>query len=199
VVPDATIHAALTYYSTEDVKTSFGDLIKDNLFTVLVVIAIILLVILILLLRNIQAEKKVIEEEHLVRDLNRRVFVDALTSVRNKGAFDEYIHELQKRLDANEAFPFAIGVFDCDNLKKVNDQNGHDKGDVYLIAASQLICRIFSHSPVFRIGGDEFAVVLQNEDFDHRDELISRFADKPGNMRRCKKRLGGSSCLHWHR
>lgn len=175
-VPDATIHAALTYYSTEDVKTSFGDLIKDNLFTVLVVIAIILLVILILLLRNIQAEKKVIEEEHLVRDLNRRVFVDALTSVRNKSAFDEYIHELQKRLDANEAFPFAIGVFDCDNLKKVNDQNGHDKGDVYLKAASQLICRIFSHSPVFRIGGDEFAVVLQNEDFDHRDELISRFA-----------------------
>ena len=39
LVPDAAIHAALTYYSTEDVKISFADLIKDNLFIVMAVIA----------------------------------------------------------------------------------------------------------------------------------------------------------------
>ena len=174
-VPDATIHTALTYYSTEDVKQSFGDLVRDHLFIVMAAIAAILLVILVLLLRSIRAEKRVLEEEHLVSDLNRRVFVDALTSVRNKGAYGKYIDELQGKLDEDGSMEFAIGVFDCDNLKTVNDENGHDKGDVYLKAASRLICRVFQHSPVFRIGGDEFVVVLQNEDFNNREELIHRF------------------------
>ena len=174
-VPDATVHKALTYYSTEDVKTSFLDLIKENLVIVTSLISLVLLVIVLLLLRNLRAEKKIIEEEHLVHDLNRKVFIDALTSVRNKGAFTNYVKDLQKRLDQGEKMDFAIGVFDCDNLKMVNDQNGHDKGDIYIKTASRLICRVFQHSPVFRIGGDEFAVVLQNEDFQNRDDLIGQF------------------------
>ena len=175
VVPDSTIHSALTYYSTEDVKTSVGDLIRDNLVILLAVIAAVLLVILILLLRSIRAEKKIIEEKRLVKSLNRRVNVDPLTSVRNKGAFTEYMGELQELLDAGEPLRFAIGIFDCDNLKQMNDVNGHDKGDVYIKAASQLICRTFQHSPVFRIGGDEFAVVLLNEDYRNRRELQEEF------------------------
>ena len=175
IVPDATIHTALTYYSTEDVKTSFADLIKDNLFIVMTVIAVVMFLILLLLLRSIRAEKRVLEEEHLVSDLNKRVFVDALTSVRNKGAFDEYIQGLQERLEREKEMEYAIGVFDCDDLKTINDQNGHDKGNVYLKAASRLICRVFRHSPVFRIGGDEFAVVLMNEDFQNRDTLVQKF------------------------
>ena len=176
-VPDATIHTALTYYSTEDVKTSFFDLIQDNLFLVMAVIALVLVVILILLLRSIRAEKKILEEEHLVSDLNQRVFIDALTSVRNKGAYDDYTKELQKRLDTGDPVEFAVGVFDCDNLKKINDQNGHDKGNLYLKAASRLICSVFTHSPVFRVGGDEFAVILQNEDYQNREVLVKRFEE----------------------
>ena len=175
VVPDATIHAALTYYSTEDVKTSFADLIKDNLFIVMTVIAVVLVIILILLLRSIRAEKKAREEEHLVNDLNKKVFVDALTSVRNKGGFSNYIQQMQDGLDRGEASVFAVGVFDCDDLKKINDQYGHDKGDEYLKAASRLICHVFQHSPVFRIGGDAFSVILQNEDFRNREALSKEF------------------------
>ena len=68
-----------------------------------------------------------------------------------------------------------MGVFDCDDLKSVNDLYGHDKGDIYLKTASRLICRVFTHSPVFRIGGDEFAVILQNEDYRNRQELLRSF------------------------
>ena len=175
LVPDAVVHTALTYYSTEDVKTSFADLIKDNLFIVMSVIAGVLLIMLILLMRNIHAERKVLEEEKLVKDLNTKAFVDALTSVRNKRAYAEFTDELQARLDQGEPVEYAIGVFDCDNLKQMNDENGHDKGDLYIKASCRLICRVFQHSPVFRIGGDEFAVVLQNEDFRNRDALIEQF------------------------
>ena len=114
-------------------------------------------------------------KEH-ISDLNRRAYVDALTSVRNKGAFTNYIGEMQKKIDAGEEPPeFAIGIFDCDNLKTVNDQNGHDKGDIYLKTASRLICRVFQHSPVFRIGGDEFAVILRNDDYRSREQLTADF------------------------
>ena len=119
-----------------------------------------------------------------INDLNKKVYVDALTSVRNKGAFTAYIQNLQNRLDSSEEpVAFAVGVFDCDNLKKINDKYGHDKGDIYLKTASRLICRVFQHSPVFRIGGDEFAVVLLNDDYQNRDELFSRFLETSKELR----------------
>ena len=116
-------------------------------------------------------------KEH-INDLNKRAYVDALTSVRNKGAFTDAIDKLQKKVNANSAgVEFAVGIFDCDDLKTVNDQYGHDKGDIYLKTACRLICNVFQHSPVFRIGGDEFAVIFQNEDFRNRDELIRLFRE----------------------
>ena len=114
-------------------------------------------------------------KEH-ISDLNQRVYIDALTSVKNKGAFSAAVEELQEQMDRKApAMCFAIGVFDCDGLKTVNDRYGHDKGDVYLKTACRLICRVFQHSPVYRIGGDEFAVILREEDYRNRDELARRF------------------------
>lgn len=114
-----------------------------------------------------------------IRDLNSLAYGDALTSMRNKGAFDIHIRELQKRMDDPEEHPeFAIGIFDCDDLKVMNDKYGHEKGDMYLKNSSHLICRIFQHSPVFRIGGDEFAVILQNADYENRESLARYFAEK---------------------
>ena len=178
LVPDATVHTALTYYSTEDVKTTFFDVIEDNLHIILIAVAAVLIVIIVLLGRTIYLDRKAKKEEFLVRDLNRRVNVDALTSVRNKGAFDDYIRNLQGRLDGGTSIEFAIGMFDCDNLKRINDSHGHDKGDIYLKKASMLICKVFQHSPVFRVGGDEFAVVLMNEDFRNRVDLMNQFEDR---------------------
>ena len=175
IVPDSVVHAALTYYSTEDVKISAIEVIKDNVIIILFVIAIVVMVILLLLLRSIKAEKKALEEERLIKVLNKQVYVDALTSVRNKGAFNDYIQKLQDRVDNEEKIEFAIGVLDCDDLKSVNDLYGHDKGDEYIKSASNMICRVFKHSPVFRIGGDEFAVILQNEDYQNRDALTIQF------------------------
>ena len=190
IVPDSTIHTALTYYSSEDVKTSFSDLVKDNLFIILAVIAGILIIILLLLLRSIRAERKAIEEERMINALNKKAFVDALTSVRNKGSFAEYMKELQNRVNREEQTEFAIGVFDCDNLKSINDRYGHDKGDEYLKAGSHLICHVFQHSPVFRVGGDEFAVVLVGDDYINREDLVKQFEA-------AEKEIAASAANEW--
>ena len=119
-----------------------------------------------------------------IGDLNNRAYADALTSVRNKGAFDIYTRELEQALfHSPDSLRFAVGVFDCDNLKTINDRYGHDKGDIYLKTASALICRVFQHSPVFRIGGDEFAVILQHDDYRNRNALIRLF--DAGNAEIC--------------
>ena len=128
--------------------------------------------------------------EHIT-DLSQRVYIDALTSVKNKGAFSTAIDELQEKVDQKDPeLRFAVGVFDCDGLKSINDQFGHDKGDIYLKTACRLICRVFQHSPVYRIGGDEFAVILQNEDYSHRDVLSEQFS-------RSAQELSASAAYSW--
>ena len=118
-----------------------------------------------------------------ISSLNRQVFVDAMTNVKNKGAFSAYIDDLQTQFDKDQKnMEFAVGVFDCDDLKSINDRYGHDKGDVYLKTASRLICRIFHHSPVFRIGGDEFSIILRNEDYEKRDDLVDEFEKASFNI-----------------
>ena len=178
VVPESAVHAALTYYSTENVKLTFYEMIRDYLWIIMAAIAAILLVILILLLRSIRAEKKARDTENQVQDLNKRVFVDTLTLVRNRSAFSDLLRELQERADLGETPEFAVGMFDCNDLKIINDRFGHDKGDIYLKHACQLICKVFSHSAVFRIGGDEFAAVMQNDDLRNREAILQRFEER---------------------
>lgn len=123
--------------------------------------------------------------EHLggyITDLNSLAYADALTSVRNKGAYDIFMEQMQKRIDDGEDPKFAIAIFDCDSLKVINDTYGHDKGDVYIKNSCNLICRVFAKSPVFRLGGDEFAVILQSEDYLNRERLRNVFIEKSAEI-----------------
>ena len=70
---------------------------------------------------------------------------------------------------------FALGEFDCDGLKQINDKYGHDKGDIYLTKACRTISDVFKRSPVYRVGGDEFFIILKNEDFHNLEFLKKRF------------------------
>ena len=119
--------------------------------------------------------QNLVSAQETAKQMSELANKDALTSLRNKGAFDSYMLQLQKRLDEDGEGEFAVVIFDCNNLKGVNDRYGHDKGDEFLKTASRLICQVFKHSPVFRIGGDEFAAVLQNRDFRSRAELAQLF------------------------
>ncbi len=113
-----------------------------------------------------------------INDLNDMAYKDALTSLRNKGAFDMFMLKLDDRVQAapeGRKPEFAVCMFDCNNLKYSNDTYGHDKGDVYLKTACSLICDVFRHSPVFRLGGDEFVSILQKDDYARRTELCKEF------------------------
>ena len=101
---------------------------------------------------------------------------DPLTGIRNKTAYDKYIETNEERfLSGEENFGFAM--IDLNFLKKINDTYGHDKGNVLIIKLCETVCTIFGHSPVFRIGGDEFIVVLMGRDYHDIEALLKKFSE----------------------
>lgn len=102
-------------------------------------------------------------------------YTDPLTGVKSKHAYVEAEAKLNQRISQGEMGDFGIAVFDLNGLKKINDTKGHEAGDLYIIEACNLICNCFKHSPVYRVGGDEFVVVLEGEDFERRIDLLDAF------------------------
>ncbi len=105
-------------------------------------------------------------------DLMRR---DPLTNVNNRMAFEDKEQSLQALINSDPYAEFAIAMFDVNSLKLINDWKGHEAGDTYLLRACHLICNVFKHSPVYRIGGDEFVTVLIGEDYENREILCHMF------------------------
>ena len=102
-------------------------------------------------------------------------YTDPLTGVKSKRAYLDIRKQLEQKIENNTIKEFAIAVFDVNGLKEVNDNFGHEVGDQHIIGACNLICTILKHSPVFRIGGDEFVAILEGVDFEERRSLISDF------------------------
>ena len=104
-------------------------------------------------------------------------FSDPLTGVKNKMAYIEDVGCFEQRIEDGALHDFGLVVFDLNDLKKTNDTLGHDAGDNYIKQGSSLICNSFKHSPVYRIGGDEFVVFLSGEDYKNRETILSDFND----------------------
>ncbi len=121
---------------------------------------------------NVKQEKEYAERIRLATEMANS---DALTGVKNRLAYERAEERMNEEIAGGTISPFAIGVFDVNNLKKTNDKYGHEAGDVLICESARLICAAFSHSPVFRIGGDEFAVILIGADFFDREKIISKF------------------------
>lgn len=100
---------------------------------------------------------------------------DSLTGVKNVHAYAEATKCIDKRISEDLLFDFGVVVFDLNGLKEINDTLGHETGNKYIKNASSLICNQFKHSPVFRIGGDEFVVFLEGSDFQNTASLVEAF------------------------
>ncbi len=99
-------------------------------------------------------------------------YKDAMTSVGNSHAYQQTVKNLDKEIEGGVVSGFAVAVCDINGLKIVNDSQGHAAGDKLICEACRMICDVFAHSPVYRIGGDEFTVILRGRDYDSRSELV---------------------------
>ncbi len=135
---------------------------------------------IIVAVANVDAAKRMEIAYNKAMDIANK---DALTSVKNKRAYVQAEVELDSQIEKKVQPPFAVVVCDINGLKQVNDIQGHKAGDEFIKDSCSIICNIFSHSPVFRIGGDEFAVLLKGRDYENRRELIEQLGDAQEDKR----------------
>lgn len=126
----------------------------------------------------LQKDKERAEEDIKTRDqrigqISMEAYRDTLTGVGSKAAYYKKVEEVNGAINAGQT-NIGIVMVDMNNLKGINDEYGHKMGDIYIMGCCRMICDVFKHSPVYRIGGDEFAVILQGVDFDNRLALIER-------------------------
>lgn len=105
-----------------------------------------------------------------IGQIKREAYRDALTGVGSKSAYNQKVAELNSTI-ADGHTEFAVVMVDLNDLKRINDDYGHKAGDLYIKGCCHMICSAFKHSPVFRIGGDEFVVTLEGEDFVNRVQI----------------------------
>ena len=107
-----------------------------------------------------------------IAQVHVQAYRDGLTGVKSRHAYLETEKELDHKLAEGQLKELGVVVCDVNGLKKINDTLGHKAGDDYIRRACELICGIFAHSPVYRIGGDEFTVLLTGKDYENRKSLI---------------------------
>lgn len=112
--------------------------------------------------------------------LEEYVYRDKLTGLRNAAAYMSKAADLDAQNNIGGDLHYGVILFDANFLKKVNDNYGHEAGNELLRHASQVICRVFAHSPVYRVGGDEFTAILEGADYENREQLLKLFDEKVG-------------------
>lgn len=109
--------------------------------------------------------------------LDRLAHTDSLTQLLNRTAYNERIQKLEEETAGSG----IIVYLDINDLKSVNDYYGHDAGDKHIKAAARHIKETFTAGESYRIGGDEFAVVIENTEIGKADDMIQKLSE------RCKR------------
>lgn len=131
-------------------------------------------------LENIEDEIQIKEAQKKdLQSAKRQAKLDNLTGIRNKNAYIEYASSIDEKLKKGMSTePFAIVMCDVNDLKLMNDTRGHSFGDEAIQRASRMVCGVFEHSPVFRVGGDEFVAILKGRDYEQRENLIVKLKEE---------------------
>ena len=142
----------------------------------------------------IKTANELIESREKEAEMRKAANIDALTHVRNKRALFGEEERLDKEIREGKA-NFAVVMIDMNNLKTINDTYGHEKGDEAIQDLCAAICTTFKRSPVFRTGGDEFVVILEGYDLEHKDQLIANFRETAAKEETKKPWRGMSAAL----
>ena len=131
-----------------------------------------------LIMGVLDIDEQIRREQEYAMNLNAaeiKANLDELTGVKNKHAYAEAERRMDELIAKDPSREFALVVFDLNGLKQINDTKGHQAGDRYIIKGCNTICRFFKHSPVFRVGGDEFVAIVQGYDYLNIDAIMSKF------------------------
>lgn len=120
-----------------------------------------------------QMEQETQELQVMLRENRTKLLYDALTGVYSRVAYDERISQELARWNRYQT-PFSYVIIDIDHFKRINDSYGHNAGDKALKIIAQLMQQYVRQSDyVFRIGGEEFVLLLTNTDAQQANEMVT--------------------------
>ena len=117
-------------------------------------------------------EKKQLQE---IKDTRELAYIDPLTGVKNKHAFVELEAKIDQLIHDNKIDEFALIIFDLNDLKLVNDTYGHEAGDQYIIGSVKMIMDLYPGTEIYRFGGDEFILILEDDLYKNRFKILEEF------------------------
>ena len=159
----------------EFIISELRDLKKVTTYGTILMVGIFAVSVWIIMDNHSLMAKRELEKEKELGAARTMAYTDPLTGVKSKVAYAETEAAYNTSIRDGTRDAFAVVVCDVNGLKQINDTMGHKAGDELIRAACRIICEAFKHSPVFRIGGDEFVAVLSGQDFDRREEIMSEF------------------------
>ena len=172
----ALIRESIIQNQIRDISERNLKMIRNQVIFTLVAVFLFALVLLIEI--RILSRYRIEEEKEAARAFRDMANTDSMTGVRNKHAYSENEKIINRQIEAGELEKLAVVVGDINGLKYVNDTLGHAAGDKLIKDACALICECFSHGAVFRIGGDEFVILLQGKGFDKMAESVNELNQK---------------------
>ena len=92
--------------------------------------------------------------------IRSKAYVDESTGLENRSSYLSYIESVDECIQRND-IEFAIAMFDINSLKEINDTLGHDVGDKAILKIANILKQTFENEKIFRIGGDEFVVIIK--------------------------------------
>ena len=130
-----------------------------------------------LYMKNLSEAKKHLRlTQQEAMEMSLLAMKDTLTGIRNKTGYDKEVLTVEEELNKGKIHVGAA-VFDLNSLKQINDEKGHDEGNKAIISLCEIIRKIFKNSPVFRIGGDDFVVILKESDLYNIEKLSESFKE----------------------
>lgn len=114
--------------------------------------------------------------------MDHLAYSDALTGAGNKASYERCSTRLDSELQRGQA-EFAIIMADLNYLKRINDRYGHDCGNQYLINLHKLLRTHFRADDIFRIGGDEFVILLKGERSHQAEKMLQEAKDHMRKLR----------------
>ncbi|MBQ8927572.1 MAG: diguanylate cyclase [Oscillospiraceae bacterium] len=162
-----TIENDWTCLSVIDATEAFSRL-KTPLILMIVASVLIIAVLLSVMIYSQRRNAFASEMQQLAERQTAYAYYDQLTGLKNRRAYSEAAEQLSKGIPKD----WCLILFDVNGLKTVNDTRGHKAGDELLCAAAQCIRRAFDGTDaVYRLGGDEFCVMLSDPDGRAEDAL----------------------------
>lgn len=130
--------------------------------------------IIVMAIESVRNSRKVIEQAKESELYRKLAFTDELTKLYNRTAFNKDINERFMKVEIEyKVIPTVLFMFDLNDLKKCNDNFGHEYGDCYITMVSNIIKEVFgTDGKCYRIGGDEFCSIM---DYTSQEDIENKY------------------------